>query len=152
MGAGEVAAVIDIEHVGDATHGPGRIGLAPDRLAQREAGLESGRCSKEHHGAGDGTGIVVHHGRQPGPDGLARLIKGEQVEQGVIGLPDRIGGRGAVAMDQLVAVAEGGCPLMRQRHHGGIERGEDRIDRAVGRNTPALCLGDFAYAPVNGGG
>ena len=91
---------------------------------------------------------VVSQGR----DGLARLIKDQQIEQGVIGLPDRIGGRGTVAMDQLVAVAEGGCPLMRQRHHGGIERGEDRIDRAVGRRTPALRCGDVAHTPVNGGG
>jgi hypothetical protein len=70
----------------------------------------------------------------------------------MIGLPDRIGGLGAVAMDQLVAVAEGRCPFMRQRHHGGIERGENRIDRAVGRTVPAVRGGDVAHTPVNGGG
>jgi hypothetical protein len=96
--------------------------------------------------------MVVHHSRQPRTDGLARLIKDEKVEQGVIGLPERIGGRGAVAMDQLIAVAEGGGPLMRQCHHGGIERGEDRIDCAVGRPAPALRFSDVAHTPMNGGG
>ena len=65
MVAREVAAVIDVKHARDAAYGPGRIGLAPDRLAQREAGLEGGQCAQEHHGARDGLGMVVHHGRQP---------------------------------------------------------------------------------------
>ena len=65
-------------------------------------------------------------------------------------LPDRIGGAGAVAMNQLETVPEGRCALMRQRYNRRIEVGEDRIDRAVRRNAPALRLGDFADAPVNG--
>ena len=34
--ADEVAAVVDVEHVGDAAHRPGEVGLVPDRLPQRQ--------------------------------------------------------------------------------------------------------------------
>jgi hypothetical protein len=34
--AGEVAAVIDVQDLGQAVHRPRGIGLSPDRLAQRQ--------------------------------------------------------------------------------------------------------------------
>jgi len=34
--AGKVGAVVDVEHVGYSTHGPRGVGLAPDRLPERE--------------------------------------------------------------------------------------------------------------------
>ena len=73
--------------------------------------------------------MVVDYGRKPRAGRLASFIDDEQVEHGVIGLPDRIGGACAVPVNELVAVAEGGGALMRQRHDCRIEIGEDRIDR-----------------------
>lgn len=40
----EVAAVVDIKLFGDAAHGPVRIILAPDRLAQGKRGIHGARC------------------------------------------------------------------------------------------------------------
>jgi hypothetical protein len=36
VAAGEVAAVVDVQRVGEAVHRPCRVGFAPDRLAQRK--------------------------------------------------------------------------------------------------------------------
>lgn len=38
--AGEVGAVIDVQHVGDPAHRPRGVGLPPDRLPQRESGVQ----------------------------------------------------------------------------------------------------------------
>ena len=38
--AGEVGAVIDVQHVGDPAHRPCRVGLSPNRLPQRESGVQ----------------------------------------------------------------------------------------------------------------
>src|SRR5699024_12595186 len=48
---GEVAAVVDVEHVGQAAHRPGRVGLVPDRLAQRQGGVHR---SEERRGGKGG--------------------------------------------------------------------------------------------------
>ena len=148
----EIAAVIDVEHVRDAADGPGRVGLAPDRVAQGEAGVQHAGRAEEHAVSGNGAGVVVHHRGQPGAGRLAGLVEDEKVEEGVVRLPERVGRFGAVAVSQLEAVPERGWPVLRQRHHAWIEGGDDRVDGAIGRDAPALGLGDRADPAVDGGG
>ena len=42
----EIATVIGVEAFGNAAHRPGRIGLAPDRIAQHQGRLKLGRLSQ----------------------------------------------------------------------------------------------------------
>src|SRR4051812_36690245 len=49
--AGEVAAVIDVEHVRNAADRPSRVRLAPDRVTQREARIERRGRTQEHQGS-----------------------------------------------------------------------------------------------------
>ena len=79
--AGEIAAVIDVEHVRNAADGPGRIGFAPDRVAQGKAGVQHAGRAEEHHVSGDRARMVVDDGGQPGAGGLAALVEDEDVEQ-----------------------------------------------------------------------
>src|SRR4051794_19284785 len=65
MLAGEVASVIDIQHVRDTADGPGWIALAPNSLSQRKAGIQDGRSAKKHHEARGNAGIIVDHGCKP---------------------------------------------------------------------------------------
>lgn len=123
MSAGEVAAMIDIEGIEDAADRPGRIGLPPNCLAQREAGIESGRRPQEDHGAGDDTGIVVYHRCQQRASRLPSFIQNKQVEHRVVGLPDGIRSMGTMPMDYLIAIAEGCRTVMCQRYHCWIESG-----------------------------
>ena len=150
--AGEVAPVIDVEYVRDAADGPGRVGLAPDRMAQGKAGVQHAWGAKEHAVSCDGARMIVHDRGQPGAGRLAALVKDQEVEQRVIGLPDRVGRPGAVAVDQLEAVPERGRTVLRQRHQSWVEGGDDRMDGAVGRHTPALSLGGSGDPAVDSGG
>jgi len=148
--AGEVAAVIDVEHVRDAANRPGTIGLAPDGVSQGEAGVQHAWRVEEHGVAGDGARVIVHDRGQPGAGRLAALVKDVEVEQRVVRLPDRVGCFGTEAVDQLKAVPERGRPLLRQCYHAWVEGGDDRVDRAVGRNAPALCSCGGADPAVDG--
>ena len=61
--AGEVAAVVALEHVRQSHHRPARVGLAAYGLVQRQRGLLGGRGTKEDGVAGDCPGVVVEHDR-----------------------------------------------------------------------------------------
>lgn len=114
--------------------------------------MERRGCAQEHHVTCDRTRVVVDHGREPGPDWPAAFVEHQDIEPGVIGLPERVGRARPVPVDQLVAVAKGGGTLESQGHHGRIEAGEYGADRAVGGRAPSLCLSDGRDPPVNGGG
>jgi hypothetical protein len=83
--AGEIAAVVDIEHVRHAADRPRRV--APDRVAKRKAGVEHARRAEEHHVPGDRAGAVVDHSGEPGPHRRSALVEDEDVERRVVGLP-----------------------------------------------------------------
>ena len=59
---------------------------------------------------------------------------------------------GTGCSSEFVAIAEGRSPFMGQCHHCRVKIGEDCINRTVGGNGPAMCLGHRADAPMNGGG
>jgi hypothetical protein len=96
--------------------------------------------------------MIVDNRRQPRARRLARLVEDEQIERGVIGLPDRVGSTRPVPVNHLKPVAEGGCAFMRQSHRRWINGREDRVDRAVRGDAPALRRRDLADAAANGGG
>ena len=73
--AGEVASVIDVEHVGDTADGPSRIAFPPDCLPQRKASVEYRRSAEKYHDARDSAGMIVHDGCQPRTGRLAGLSR-----------------------------------------------------------------------------
>src|SRR3954454_18457155 len=98
MMRGKVAAIVGIEHIGDAADAPSRILLAPDRLAQRERRLD-GRGGLEVEGvSGDGTAVVVDDDRQPGLGGDAVLTDKQNIQERMIRLPDGVGMIGFAAV------------------------------------------------------
>ena len=151
MMAGEVRAVVDVKDVGHTADRPGGIGLAPNGVTQREAGVQHRRGADERQGAGHRARVVVEDDGQPWAHWLAGLIENENVQHGVVGLPDRVGRFGAVPMDQLIAVAKCCRPVQRQADHCRVELGEDRMHRAVGWHRPAFSLGDFGNPAVDQG-
>lgn len=96
--------------------------------------------------------MIINHGRQPRPRRPARLVEDEKVKHRVIGLPDRVGHACPVPVDHLKPVAEGGCAFEGQCHDGRIDRGKDRVNRAVRGHSPALCHRDLGNAAVNRSG
>ncbi len=148
---GEVAAVVDVEHVGQAAHRPGRVGLVPDRLAQRQGGVHRRRCAQEDCVAADRPGAVVEDRCQPWPCGLAVGAHHQDVEHDVIGLPHRVGQLCLPAEYQLVLVAVGRCALQGEGDHAGIQGPHDVPHHGVGGDRPppgGADAGDFA---VDGG-
>jgi len=141
--------MVGVKHVGDAAHRPRRVGFAPDRVAQRERGLQRRRSAEEDGVAGDGAAEVIENHRQPWPCGAARRIEDEQVEPRVVGLPDRVGRGGLAPQRQLEAVAVGGRTLMGEREQTAIEPGNDRPGRRVTRRCPATLGRQSGDLPVH---
>jgi hypothetical protein len=125
-------------------HRPSRVGLAPDRLPQRQRQVQRGRGAEEHGVASDRAGAVVEHDGQPRPRRRAGLVEDEQVEFGVVGLPDLVRPLGLAPVDQLVAVPQRHRPVVRQRQQLRVQGGHDRVDGAVGRDRPAVLEGRAA--------
>ena len=139
--AREVRAVVAVEDLGQPADRPGRVGLAPDRLAQRQRGLQRRGRAEVDGVAGDRAAEVIEDRRQPRPRRAARVVEDHHVELGVVGLPDRVGCRGLAAKDQLEAVAVARRPVVRERHEPGIERDDDRAHRPVAGWRPATLTG-----------
>jgi hypothetical protein len=108
----EVGAVIGVENLRYAANIPAGPALAPDRLAQRKRGLNCGGRGERNKITRDRATIVVEDDRQPRLPGLAAVLH-ENVELGVIRLPDRIRRLGLGAVNQIEAVAVGLGALMR---------------------------------------
>lgn len=142
--------MIDMEDVGHAADGPGGIGLAPDRLPQRERGLQGRGGSEEDAVPGDGARVIVEHEGQPGPGRRAAGVQHEDVEQGMIGLPDGIRPLGAVTVDQFEAVPIRRGPVMGERDESRVECARDRMNGGIGRHRPRLRPGHRGDAPMNG--
>lgn len=95
--------------------------------------------------------MIVYHGRQPRPRFLAAGVEDQNVELGMIGLPDGVRPIGAVPVHQLELVAESGGALMRERQHRRFDLAYDVVDTAVGWRPPSLCDGKSGDAAVDGG-
>jgi len=96
--------------------------FAPDRLAQRERGLQRRRRSDEHDVPRDRAAVVVLNDRQPRTHCTPVLVDDQDVELGVVGLPDLVGRRRFAAVDELEAFAVAHRPVMREHHEAGVER------------------------------
>lgn len=121
--AGEAGAMVDVENVGNSTHRPRGIGLAPDRLPERESSFRSGRGTGEDGVSADRSGRVIDHDREPGPIRLAARGTGnEDVEFCVVGLPDLVRSVGSAPVHELVSIAIRGEPFERERHERWVER------------------------------
>jgi hypothetical protein len=129
----EVAAVIDVEHLGDSADMPASLRLPPDRLTQCQCCLNGRRWLEGKEVAGDGPAVVVEHDRQPGAAGIACTIPDEDIQLAMIGLPDRIGCVGLGPINQVERRAVGLRPLVRQRHEGGFQLADHRKDYLVAR-------------------
>lgn len=141
MMAGEVGAVVDVENVGNAAHRPRGIGLAPDRLPEREGRVHRGRGTGKDCVSADRARVVVDHDREPGAIRLpARGAGNEDVEFGVIGLPDLVGAVGSAAVHQLVPIAIRGGSIQRERHERRIEGLHNISDGGVARHRQAPPL------------
>ncbi len=142
MFAGEVAAVVDIEHVRNPAHSPERIGLPPDRLPKRKRCLESrGRVDKDRV-AGQGARVVIDHGRQPRPDRFAACVSNQHVELSVVGLPDCVRVSCTMAVYQLELVAEASRTFVSEHCQGRIEPRDDGVYGAVRRRRPSSLFAE----------
>lgn len=117
--------MIDVEHVRDATHGPGRVRFTPNGLAQGERRLQRGRRAEKDHEAREHARVVINHGGQPRSLGVAVGVKDQQVQLRMIGLPETVGSLGAMSKDQFKAVPISGRAVMCQGDHGRIEAADD---------------------------
>ena len=113
---------------------PARLGLPPDRLAEGQRRLDRRRRPEEEQVAGDRPAVIVEDDGQPGLSRLARVIRHEEVELGVIGLPDGVGPRGLGAMDEVEGIAVCLRPLVSQCHQRRLQRTDHHVDRPVARN------------------
>ena len=103
--AGEIGAVVDVEDVGDAAHGPARVGRSPDRLSQCEGSVHGRGRPGENGVSADGACVVVHNDGEPGPVRFPVKADDEDVEFGVVGLPSAIRVISAAPEDEFVVVS-----------------------------------------------
>jgi hypothetical protein len=141
--------VIGIQDPWNAAHLPCRFGLAPDGLAQGERGVKGAGRLKGHHVAGHGTAILIKNDREPGFPRTAFLIGEQNVEQGVVGLPDDIGRIRFAAVQEILGVAVDLAALMGQCHQGGVKLSHDVVDHVVAGDMQALCRGEGRHLPMD---
>ncbi len=76
--------------------------------------------------------MIVDHGGQPGSNHVAARVSDQQIELGVVGLPNCVWVPRSMSVDELKPIPESRRALMSQRGHGRIEPGDDRVYAAVG--------------------
>ncbi|MET3808154.1 hypothetical protein ABIB25_005183 [Nakamurella sp. UYEF19] len=113
--AGEVGSMVAVQGGGKPAHRPRRVCFAPDRLPQRQRGLQRRRLTQEHRVPGDGTGLVVQNDGQPRPHGPVGFIEHHHVQLGVVCLPQVIRLRRLATHHQVEVVAIAGISLVRQQ-------------------------------------
>ena len=91
------------------------------------------------------SSITVSHGRG------RRTRRGHhpQVELGVIGLPDLVGGICLPAVDQLEHLRVASAALDRQGSQRRVDAADDRVDGGVGRDRPSFPFRDLGDLPVH---
>lgn len=69
--------------------------------------------------------------------------------EGEAGLPDGIGALGLASVDHVVHLPVPLGLVVREHHHGGVERADDGVHRAVRGHRPTLVLGDLDRSSVH---
>lgn len=144
----EIRAVIDVELLGNAADDPFRVRLAPDRLPQRQRGVEGARRVEAQEVAGDCAAMIVENDGQPRAHRRAVVIEGEDIEHGMVRLPHLVRGRGFAPMHQLVLVAVRGR-IGNDHDPACWYRPHDTRDDRVARNPASLRRCEFLHLPVN---
>src|SRR5271170_6533272 len=111
---GEIAAVIGVEHIGNPRNMPTWIVLAPDRLAQSKRRLCGRRRLEKQEIASNSTAVVIQNYRKPWLSRIFTFPLYQDIEEGVIRLPDRIGSLCLSAVNQVERRAVGLVSFMRQ--------------------------------------
>ena len=142
--------MVGIEDLRDATDVPARLGLPPDRLPECQRRLNSGGGGEEEQIARDGPAVIIEDDGQPGLPWLARAIRHEDVELGVVGLPDGIGPFGLGAMDEVEGFAIGLRTVVGQRHERGFQPTNHPVDGPVRRDRFAEPSCDEGRLAVHG--
>ena len=86
----EVAPIVRVENVRNAAHDPARVLFAPDRLTQRQRCVQRGWVFEREEVPSHSAAVIVDHGGEPRLGNLAVRTDQQNVERGVVGLPDRI--------------------------------------------------------------
>lgn len=72
MVAGEIAAMVGVQDVGQPADDPPQVGLGADGLPQRQRQVQRRRGTEDHDAPADRAGAVVDDHRQPRPGRVAR--------------------------------------------------------------------------------
>lgn len=139
---GEVAAVIGIEGLRDATDMPAGIALAPDRVPQRQGSSECGRDGETEAIRGDRAAVVIEDDRQPWSHRCAALVAHPEVERRVVCLPEIVGSGRFPAMEQVEGEPIGLRPRVCQGDEACVDALDARGDGAITRHWPVLPPGD----------
>jgi hypothetical protein len=140
MLGGEIAAAIGVERLGNPADVPARIVLAPDRLAQCQRGVQGGGGIEREEVARHGATVVVQDHGEPGLRRGLALTEGENIQETVISLPDRVGGLSFATTEEIEALLVGFCPVVRQRCQGRGELPDNGIHESVaGRRQVVLA-------------
>jgi hypothetical protein len=83
--------------------------------------------------------VVLDDGQPRAP----AFVKDQDVELGVIGLPDLVGRRRLAAVDELEALAVTHRPLVREHDEPRVQRAHDRVHRCVARRRPPMLARDI---------
>lgn len=73
--AGEIRAVVAVQHGRKPAHRPLRVGLAPYRLPLRQRSLRRRRRTQEHRVTSQHAGVVIQHPRSTTPGRLAAFVQ-----------------------------------------------------------------------------
>ena len=152
MARGEVAAVVGVEPLRNAADRPARLALAPDRPSQRQRRLQRARGARRQMIRGDGAAMVVDDDRQPRADHRTCRVMHQDVELGVVGLPDLVRGCRFAPMQQLVALPIGLGALVGEHGHRRVHCPHGGMHRRIARRRPTLLRDGGAHQAVNGRG
>jgi hypothetical protein len=112
--------------------------------------LERRGSTQKDRVTGDDARVVIDHRGQPRPLRLTIGIENQDIELRVVGLPGRVRPFRPMAIDEFESVSISRMTLMRQGHHGRIERTDNRVDAAVGGDRELPLPRDRRDPPMNG--
>ena len=150
VGAGEVGAVVAVQHRRHPAHRPGRVGLAPDRLPQRQRGLQrligSPRNTVYPATAREWSSrITVNHGRAGRPVSSSTMTSSSvwSACHMSFGCADS---RRRTSSNSSRYTSGPWCAIASRPRS---KPGDDPSHHRVGRRRPALLGGDPADRPVD---
>ena len=111
--------------------------------AQGQGCVQRGRRAEERHVSGDGARIIIDDDCEPWPRGLAVRVHDQDIERGVIGLPERIRRFGAMPVNEFVAVAKCRHPFVRQGRKRRIDPSHNGMNGRFGRRGNLSFRGDL---------